>query len=85
MTFRGFTEISSKADVRTFFDELLADGINFHPDTCGEEYEPPIAARRYNAAMARCFDIGKRFGFDVYSVACDAMSDFLKHATVIKR
>lgn len=73
---RPTTSITCKANVRMFFDELLALGINFHPDTPAADYTIALP-RRYDANMARCFDIGKRDKFDVYAVAVDA---FVNHA-----
>lgn len=62
---------SDRAGVRAFFDELLAEGVNFHPDTRALEYDPPLP-KRYSVNMAKCFHIADLQDFDIYAVAVEA-------------
>lgn len=32
------TEITNKDDVKTFFEQLIVEDLNFHPDTPFEDY-----------------------------------------------
>ena len=75
-TFRKPQEIQSRADVRAFFGELLAAGVNFHPDTSASEYEPPLP-KRYDVDISKCFYLAGLQGFDVYEVAVEAMSEWV--------
>lgn len=68
--------IHDRKGVRAFFDALIAAGINFHPDTEGHDYEPPLShPHTYDRQMQRCFDLaeGAMIPFDVYEVAVEAI------------
>lgn len=68
--------INTEADVRAWFDTLLAMGINFHPDTRRDDYATPDAIPAdYDARMARCFAVLSAWP-SVYNVACEAFGAF---------
>ncbi len=73
--FRIPQRINQRSDVRAFFKELLTAGINFHPDTRAHEYTP-VLPKRYDVSMNKCFIVGERHDFDVYSVAADVWADW---------
>lgn len=66
--------IKSQQDLERFVGKLIADGINFHPDTPFEEYVNEARVRVYddweawvlNCRMAEAFE---RFGETVYDTS----------------
>lgn len=69
----GDREITTREHVAQWFRELLDAGINFHPDTRAEGYEPELPGG-YDILMDRCFEVAAREPrFDVYQVALDEM------------
>jgi hypothetical protein len=71
-------EIRTIDDVRTFFQQLLAEDLNFHPDTPFEDYihcETRQAtysndeAEVRNRLMDECFDICELVNIDIYEIA----------------
>jgi hypothetical protein len=73
-------EIKSIEDVKTFFRQLLAEDLNFHPDTPFEDYingetrqdtyTPEEAALR-NELLNQCFDVCEREGDDIYELCME--------------
>lgn len=76
--------ISGQADVLGFFRDLLAEGVDFHPDERAANivtysdgiraFSVPEAAR-LDEIMQRCFWVCRRDGVDVYEIACQAMEE----------
>ena len=74
--------------VSAFFDELLEQGFNFHPDISGGEYVhadeadervqsfSDLNASEYDHLMLRAFDVCGRFGADIYSLGCEAFARY---------
>lgn len=69
--------IATVADVRTLFADLLAAGVNLHPDTPFDDYVEAATgertfsdeqARRLDEAMARAFTICRDAGVDIYGI-----------------
>jgi len=67
--------INNRADVRAFFDALLADGINIHPDCEAADYSPPLPPV-YDTKVERCLEVSDENGFDVYEVCIEATQAF---------
>ena len=81
-------EIKTVEDVRTFFNELLAEGLNFHPDddfanylncdTQEQTFTEEEAAKR-NRQLTQSFDVCEKEGIDIYEVCIEIfMKDFYK-------
>jgi hypothetical protein len=71
-------EIKTIDDVKTFFQQLLAEDLNFHPDTPFEDYihcETRRAtystdeAEERNRLMDDCFDVCDSVNTDIYEIA----------------
>ena len=79
-------EIKTIEDVKTFFNELHAEGLNFHPDDVFEHYihrdtnEPFYTedeTRLRNTLLAQAFDVCEREDADIYDLCIDIfMKDF---------
>ncbi len=73
-------EIKTIEHVKTFFEELLAEGLNFHPDDPFEDYinyetkEPTYtveeAALRTHL-LEQAFDVCEKEGQDIYGLCID--------------
>lgn len=80
------TEIKSIEDVRTFFNQLHQEELNFHPDEDFCNYvnvktaEPPYSSEEIalrNNLLDQCFEICEKEDTDIYEVAVDVfMKDF---------
>ena len=79
-------EIIPVADVRTFFNELMAERLNFHPDddfsdyvnykTNEQTYTEDESAER-NRLLTQSFEVCERLGEDIYDVCIEIfMKDF---------
>ncbi len=79
-------EIKTVEDVKTFFNELLAENLNFHPDDQFEDYinyetkEPTYtdeeAALRYYL-LEQAFDVCDMDNVDIYELCVEIfMKDF---------
>lgn len=79
-------EINTVGDVRTFFNELLAEEVNFHPDddftdyidyeTMQPSYSESEAADR-NRLLEQSFEVCDRVGVDIYEACIEIfMKDF---------
>lgn len=75
-------DINTPADVRRFFDTLVADGINFHPDDRFDDIihyqtkEPMFSdedADNLDDVMERCFEVCGE-GDDLYELAITALN-----------
>jgi hypothetical protein len=73
-------EIKRVGDVRTFFAELYAEGVSFHPDDLFEDYinmktgEPCYTAdeaKLRNLLMEQAFEVCKKEDVDIYEVGMD--------------
>ena len=74
--------------VSAFFDELLEQGFNFHPDNSGGEYvhcgeaggQVPsfseLGASEYDHLMLRAFDVCGRLGGDIYTLGLEAFARY---------
>jgi hypothetical protein len=79
-------EIKSTEDVKTFFNELLAEELNFHPDDRFEDYincgtkEPTYTeeeAALRNRLLEQSFDICDKESADIYELCIEIfMKDF---------
>lgn len=78
-------EIKTIGDVRTFFKQLLAEGLNFHPDTPFEDYincettHPTytvVEADIKNQLMEQCFDVCEQVNIDIYEIANEIFPPF---------
>jgi len=79
-------EIITTADVRTFFNELLAEELNFHPDTPFSDYikyetkEPTYTdaeVRLRDELLTQAFDVCESVGEDIYELCIEIfMRDF---------
>jgi hypothetical protein len=81
-------EIITVEDRKTFFEELLAEGLNFHPDDDFSNYinyetkeqtytDDEIALR--NQLLDQAFEICEKEGADIYELCIDIfMADFHK-------
>lgn len=74
------TEIKTKEDVKAFFEQLIDEGLNFHPDTPFENYinsetrEPSYTkdqADIRNILIDQCFDVCENLDIDIYNYAND--------------
>lgn len=74
------TEIKTKEDVKAFFEQLIDEGLNFHPDTPFEDYincetrEPSYTkdqADLRNLLLDQCFDVCEKHNIDIYNYAND--------------
>jgi len=79
-------EIKTIEDVKTFFEELLAEGLNFHPDDPFEDYinyetkEPTYTEEKAalrNNLLEQAFDVCENEGEDIYELCIEIfMRDF---------
>ncbi len=79
-------EVKTVEDVRTFFNELQAERLNFQPDddfadyvnykTNEQTYTEQEAAER-NRLLTQSFEVCERLGEDIYDVCIEIfMKDF---------
>jgi hypothetical protein len=81
-------EITTVEDVRTFFNELHAEDLNFHPDDDFTDYinnetrEPTYTddeAALRNHLLEQSFEVCEREGADIYDVCIEIFTaDFYK-------
>lgn len=81
-------EIKTVDDVKIFFEALLAEGLNFHPDDMFETYvhrdtiEPFYSDQESfvrNALLAQAFEVCEKEDADIYELCLDIfMRDFYK-------
>ena len=73
-------EIKTIEDVQTFFEELLAEGLNFHPDDLFEHYinyetkEPTYTIAEVtlrNRLLDQAFEVCEKDGQDIYEVCIE--------------
>jgi len=73
-------EIKTVDDVRTFFNELYADGLSFHPDDLFENYVHGETGKPFyseeesklrNTLMAQAFEICEKENVDIYEIVLD--------------
>lgn len=78
-------EIKSIEDVKTFFRQLLAEDLNFHPDTPFEDYitsETKVdtyttkEAEIRNRLLEECFDTCEKEKVDIYEIAMEIFQPF---------
>ncbi len=81
-------DIRTTEDVKTFFEELIAERLNFHPDDLFEHYihrdtkqpfytEEQVIER--NRLLAQAFEVCERDDADIYELCIDIfMKDFYK-------
>ena len=79
-------EIKTVEDVKTFFNELLAEELNFHPDDRFEDYinyetmEPTYTeeeAMLRNRLVEQSFDVCDKDNADIYELCTEIfMKDF---------
>ena len=79
-------EIKTIRDVKTFFEELLSEGLNFHPDDQFEDYinyetkEPTYTeeeAALRNNLLEQAFQVCENEGQDIYELCIEIfMRDF---------
>ena len=79
-------EIKTTEDVKTFFEELLSEGLNFHPDDLFEDYinyetkEPTYTEEEAvlrNHLLEQAFDVCEKQGHDIYELCIEIfMRDF---------
>lgn len=80
------TNIETIEDVRQFAEQLLAEGLSFHPDDNFEDYihmesnKPfytPDQAVLRNRLMEQSFEVCEKKGVDIYSIMYDYTSGHL--------
>ena len=73
-------EIKTIEDVMVFFEQLIDEDLNFHPDTPFEDYincetrKPSYTkddAELRNLLLDQCFDVCEKDGIDIYNYAND--------------
>ena len=79
-------EIKNTEGVKTFFNELLAESLNFHPDDRFEDYinyetkEPTYTedeAALRNGVLEQSFEVCDKEGADIYELCIEIfMKDF---------
>jgi len=79
-------EIKTVEDVKTFFNDLLAESLNFQPDDRFEDYinyetkEPTYTeeeAMLRNRLLEQAFDVCEKEGQDIYELCIEIfMKDF---------
>jgi hypothetical protein len=79
-------EIETIEDVRTFFNELLAEELNFHPDDDFSDYinyetkQPSYTVKEAadrNRLLTQSFEVCEGVGVDIYEVCIEIfMKDF---------
>lgn len=79
-------EIKTVEDVKTFFEALLAEGLNFHPDDMFETYvhrdtgEPFYSDQESfvrNNLLTQAFEVCEKENADIYELCIDIfMRDF---------
>lgn len=78
-------QIKTIEDVKTFFQQLLAEDLNFHPDTPFEDYingetrHPTytyVEADIRNKLMEQCFDVCDEVNIDIYEIANEIFPPF---------
>ena len=74
------SEIKTIEDVKVYFEQLINEGVNFHPDTPFEDYInfetgkdsfTEKQTEKYNSLLDKCFDICENQGIDIYNYAND--------------
>ena len=78
--------INTVEDVKTFFNELHAEGLNFHPDDLFEDYVHRDTGELFysdhetlvrNNLLAQAFDVCEREDADIYELCIEIfMKDF---------
>ena len=81
-------EIKTVEDVKVFFNELFAEGVNMHPDDPFEDYVHNSTGESFysdqesfvrNNLMAQAFDVCEKEDEDIYELCIDIfMKDFYK-------
>lgn len=81
-------EIKNVEDVKTFFEVLLAEGLNFHPDDMFETHvhrdtrEPFYSDQESfvrNTLLDQAFEVCEKEDVDIYELCIDIfMRDFYK-------
>jgi hypothetical protein len=83
-------EIKNVEDVSTFVIQLVAEGLNYHPDDdfnnyvnteTGEPSYTPEQALIRNTLNDQCFEICEKHGADIYDIS---MEIFLKETGLDK-
>ncbi|WP_133162683.1 hypothetical protein [Flavipsychrobacter stenotrophus] len=79
-------QINTVDDVKIFFNELLAEGVNFHPDDPMETYQHRDTGKSFyndqetfvrNNLLAQAFDVCETEDADIYELCIDIfMKDF---------
>jgi len=73
-------KIQTSEDVRNFAKQLIAEGINFHPDddfhdTIDLETDKPTysstEADLRNELMSQCFEVCEQDGLDIYDISME--------------
>ena len=82
--------ITNREDVEAFAQQLIAEGLNFHPDddfcdyinleTKESTYSESEAQIR-NQLMDRCFEVCEAEGIEIYSVMGKYLFDYFKIST----
>lgn len=71
-------QIKTIDEVKAFFQQLLAEGLNFHPDTPFEDYihgetkRPTytlVETNIRNQLMEQCFDVCEAVNIDIYDLS----------------
>ena len=79
-------QINTVEDVKTFFNELHEEGLNFHPDDSMQDYTHRDTGEQLysvqeafvrNTLLAQAFDVCEREDADIYELCIDIfMKDF---------
>ncbi len=79
-------EIKTGEDIKIFFNDLLAEDLNFHPDDQFEDYinyetkAPTYSedeSRLRNSLLYQSFDVCEKEGVDIYEMCIEIfMQDF---------
>lgn len=73
-------KIETIDDIKTFFRQLLAEDLNFHPDTPFEDYinvetgqdtYTPEESKLRNELLDQCFDVCEREAIDIYELCIE--------------
>ena len=80
-------QITTIEDVETFAQQLIAEGLNFHPDDDFGDYInyetkesacSEIEAKHRNQLMDECFEVCEAEGIEIYSVMGKYLFDYFK-------
>lgn len=80
------TNINNIEEVHTFFKQLLAEDLNFHPDTPFDDYincETRLPTytdeqvKQRDKLLDECFNVCERYGADIYEIAIEIFQPFL--------